>query len=960
MGKFNDYEAYYTKYRGLYGDKTAVFYQIGKFHEIYGVNNEHEKVGNVEDIVSLLNIKLTRCNTAIAENNRSNPLMAGFNSVALDSNVERLVSCGYTVVVVDQVGVDETTGNVLRDVTFIHSPGTTTTINTNMNRDPYIVSIHTTTEKHRQSGQEFLYIGMVASDITTGYTCWFESNSNYSDPTLAMDDLTRFFQTFCPVEVIMPGSTESMVEKWDFRLATTTDTEEESSGFLDLLNNAKPVVFQRSPFDGTKVNPLLVEHQEQFLSSFFPSTTPSSVHEHLGLERAPMATVAYMNLLKFCHDHNKALMSNLEPPASWGSDHTNLVLDTSSINQLAIMSPESGRSSLFNLLRANMQTVMGCRLLRDRLLTPTTDKQTLKERYDQVEAMLENNRHQEVHRILHGVRDMDRLHRKLVVGSITPYELTLLWETYEKVVVFDETKVFTETLLQRLKTTFDREACSSKTHLDQVQESLFIVGVDSMVDELQKKLDTINANCSEALVNKFNTLLSSQSAVKYKEDNDGGCYLTMSKPQYTKLQKIADLSEFTIDTRNKSNVKLRSEGLTMALREQKTVLVQLKKAVLTRFKEEVSTLGALNAELNALSRDIALIDLNHGIARRSAKMSYTRPSFTDEQGTACLAAVGLRHPLVEARYSYVAQTISLGGNGLLLYGVNQSGKSCTMKSVGIAIVMAQAGFFVPATSFTFSPYTTLMTRILGNDNLDKGLSAYAVEMMELRSILTRCTANTLVLGDELCHGTESASAVSLVAASIEHLSRIKASFIFATHLHELSSMPEITGLDNVAQKHLTVSFEGNRIIYNRLMQPGSGKGLYGIEVAQHLRLPTTVVERAVTLRNKYFDDSARHNFKSKTSRYNSNVLLMECKILECKKAGEHTHHIRFQSEADEQGFVKPGMHKNHRQNLVTLCEEHHTHVHQGTKDGKKVLVIFGYTDEGSLHYEYRPLLSSLL
>jgi DNA mismatch repair protein MutS len=272
-----------------------------------------------------------------------------------------------------------------------------------------------------------------------------------------------------------------------------------------------------------------------------------------------------------------------------------------------------------------------------------------------------------------------------------------------------------------------------------------------------------------------------------------------------------------------------------------------------------------------------------------------------------------------------------------------------MKSVGIAVVMAQAGFFVPAKSFSYYPYKNLMTRIIGNDNIDNGLSSYAVEMMELRSILTRACNHTLVLGDEVCHGTESASAVSLVAASLMHLDKTRSSFIFATHLHELSQMEEVA---HIRQFHITVQFAPDgRIIYDRQFKPGSGKGLYGIEVARHLRLPGDVIHDAVKIRNKYFPNSAVPP-EPTVSKYNTSCFISKCEIRECRNKAVHTHHIRYQSEAIN-GLVDGYLDINHKDNLIGLCEQHHDEVHHGNKEGMQ-LIIFNRD-----RYEYRRILRSL-
>ena len=100
----------------------------------------------------------------------------------------------------------------------------------------------------------------------------------------------------------------------------------------------------------------------------------------------------------------------------------------------------------------------------------------------------------------------------------------------------------------------------------------------------------------------------------------------------------------------------------------------------------------------------------------------------------------------------------------LLHGTNAVGKSSLIRSIGISVILAQAGCFVPCTTFRYKAYHTVCTRILGNDDIFKGLSTFAVEMSELRTILRSADQYTLVLGDEVCSGTETSSAVSICAA----------------------------------------------------------------------------------------------------------------------------------------------------------------------------------------------------
>ena len=122
------------------------------------------------------------------------------------------------------------------------------------------------------------------------------------------------------------------------------------------------------------------------------------------------------------------------------------------------------------------------------------------------------------------------------------------------------------------------------------------------------------------------------------------------------------------------------------------------------------------------------------------KYNYCRPKIADAEKS-YMSFKGIRHPLIEhiqTNELYVTNDLDIGKdtNGLLLYGTNAVGKTSLIKSIGISVVMAQAGMFVPCSSFEYCPYSSIFTRILGNDNIFKGLSTFAVEMSELRTILT--------------------------------------------------------------------------------------------------------------------------------------------------------------------------------------------------------------------------------
>ena len=185
---------------------------------------------------------------------------------------------------------------------------------------------------------------------------------------------------------------------------------------------------------------------------------------------------------------------------------------------------------------------------------------------------------------------------------------------------------------------------------------------------------------------------------------------------------------------------------------------------------------------------IAHVDATQCIGRVSLERGWVCPLVkeADAVNPAEVTIQNMRHPLVEAiqtRTSYVKHNISLSSHekeGWLLYGLNASGKTTTMKAVGLCVLLAQAGCYVPATAMTLRPFQSIYTRILNQDNLFAGLSSFAVEMSELRDILQHATEHTLVLGDELCSGTESTSAQALVVSGMEWLTQHRSKFIFVS------------------------------------------------------------------------------------------------------------------------------------------------------------------------------------
>lgn len=338
---------------------------------------------------------------------------------------------------------------------------------------------------------------------------------------------------------------------------------------------------------------------------------------------------------------------------------------------------------------------------------------------------------------------------------------------------------------------------------------------------------------------------------------------------------------------------------------------------------------------------IAEIDVAAASALNAEKYALVRPTIVPTPDVNFLQMMGVRHLLIEAQgIAYVPNDIVMGDRdyldlpypstvmldsrvhdgatirGVLLYGINSSGKSSLMKSIGIAAVLAQAGFFVPAKAMKFSLFDAVYTRILSRDNVAKSLSTFGVEMLELNTIFSRATPRSLVLGDEISHGTETLSAVAIVASAIIELTRKGMLFLMTTHLHQLSMIPELSRLREVVSLHLSVRYDENRdrLVYDRILKPGRGSSVYGLEFAESLHMDPQFLAGAKRLRehlSKEYDVLELAHQKEYIKRYRE-ITACECVIcgtLIRNRGGSRTareHH-----------------------NLIPLCEKHRTQITEG-------------------------------
>jgi DNA mismatch repair protein MutS len=204
---------------------------------------------------------------------------------------------------------------------------------------------------------------------------------------------------------------------------------------------------------------------------------------------------------------------------------------------------------------------------------------------------------------------------------------------------------------------------------------------------------------------------------------------------------------------------------------------------------------------------------------------------------------------------------------------------------------------------------------LNQDNIWAGMSSFAVEMSELKEILELATSTSLILGDEVCSGTESLSATAIVSATLQHFDTIGANFVFATHLHDLLKVQE---LPHTKVWHLKVERTSDgKLIYDRTLQPGSGSALYGLEVARAMGLPLAILDNAAQVRRILTGSTGIED--APTSSWNTNLQRHICEV--CKSPFSlEVHHMEERAKGGS----------NVLRNLVVLCEECHDKHHAKT------------------------------
>lgn len=312
-----------------------------------------------------------------------------------------------------------------------------------------------------------------------------------------------------------------------------------------------------------------------------------------------------------------------------------------------------------------------------------------------------------------------------------------------------------------------------------------------------------------------------------------------------------------------SNVRFSTQELSELAGRISRAEDEAKGRELALFDAFVARVDALNDDITRIAGAIAALDVAATNAEWAETVDAVRPELVDEP---VFEAEGLRHPVVEAALKkegkgFTANGLSLDATGetaarlLLITGPNMAGKSTYLRQAALAVIMAQAGCFVPARSLRLGVADRVFSRVGASDDLARGRSTFMVEMVETAAILTQAGPRSFVILDEVGRGTSTYDGLAIAWAAVEHLNGInQCRAMFATHYHELTQLAE--DLPEAANASLRAKEWKDELVFLHEIQPGPADKSYGVQVAKLAGLPKRAVNRAAQILKKLEADPA--------------------------------------------------------------------------------------------------------
>jgi DNA mismatch repair protein MutS len=773
--------------------QTILFFRMGDFYEMF------------EDDAKLAARELGLTLTSRNNGGAAEVPLAGVPVKAGTEYLRRLVAKGYSVAICEQVEDPKLAkGLVRREVVETVTPGTVLAEDwLESRRNNWLVALAPESDQ----------VGLAALDLTTGEFVW---------ELVPLPDLAAAIARYEPAEVVLPAQ-------------------------VDLAARALPDSLTRTEREAWEFDPDLGRDD-------LTRALGLASLDGLGVQAADRAAVGAAGaLLRYAKELKPGGLPHLGRPRLVRRGDV-VPLDEMTRRNLELVEPLRAGDSATTLLAVLDRTVtpMGARVLRRWLLAPLVDPSAINARLDAVDVLTRDPRGRDrLREALDGVRDVERLAGRAALGRATPRELGALrdsilrladvreavdgLEAREQAALLEEAAGFD--LLADLGDELAR-ALVERPPAQAADGDAIRPGYDKELDELTDARDGGKAYI--AGLQSRERERTGITSLKVGYNKVFGYYIEITNPHkhrvpadYERRQTLTGAERYVTPELKTYEAKVLGAEERIALRE-----AELVDALRRRVAAEIARVQASAGALARLDVWASLADLAH-------RDNFVRPAVDDGPAIELEAS---RHPVVErmmAREAFIPNDVRLDTacRVILLTGPNMAGKSTLLRQVGLCVLLAQMGAFVPARRARIGVVDRLFTRVGASDNLARGQSTFMVEMSETSAILHGATARSLVLLDEIGRGTSTYDGVAIAWAVTEFLHNVVGcKTIFATHYHELTQLTE--ELAHARNFNVAVREAGDEIVFLHRLEPGGADRSYGIHVGRLAGLPPAVVGRA--------------------------------------------------------------------------------------------------------------------
>jgi len=776
---------------------AILFFRMGDFYEMF--------FDDAELASRVLSITLTSRGDGVP--------LAGVPVKAAAEYLKQLVSHGHRVAICEQVeDPRKAKGLVRREVVETVTPGAQFEEGwVAGGRNNWIVAVNTGRLDGSTAGrlETVLPSGLAAIDLTTG---------EFVLESVPAGGLEEAIGRLRPAELVLPADDELALESAPMRTAR-----------------------ERWEFD-----PELAREE---LARRFQLTTLDGLGVGAGDGAAVGAAGA---LLRYLGDLQPGGLPHLARPSIRRSDRF-LWIDEMTRRNLELTEPLRPGTKGVTVLEVLDRTLtpMGARLLRSWLLSPLCSPVEIAERLDAVEAAVRDAaRRASVREALDGVRDLERLAGRAAAGRATPRELAALRDSFLRLPQVGEGirgLIGTARLLAQLDEEFDSLAdlaealsagLSDRPPALLADGGVIRPGYDPELDEIRAMRD--GGKQYIAAIQQRERERSGIPSLKIGYNKVFGYYIEVTHahtakipPDFERRQTLATAERYVTPELKEYEAKVLGAEERMAAREAELFDV-LRRGV-----------GAAIARIQQTARVLARLDVWTTLAEVASASRYVRPAVS---AAFELELIASRHPVIERmmpRESFMPNDVAFdpAARVQLVTGPNMAGKSTILRQIGLSVILAQMGSFVPCDAASIGVVDRLFTRVGASDNLARGQSTFMVEMSETSAILHNATARSLVLLDEIGRGTSTYDGVAIAWAVTEFLhDTVGCKTMFATHYHELMQLPE--QLQHARNLNVAVRESGGKVVFLHRLEPGGTDRSYGIHVAELAGLPRGVVARA--------------------------------------------------------------------------------------------------------------------